>query len=76
MGLSMSLVMAFVVIVLIRNQWVFETRMRWLHETRFSSRPVEEKIALYKILDTKVASYNQMMFRFFNWSSKMEDWIL
>jgi hypothetical protein len=46
--------------ILIRNQWVFKTRMRILHASRWDGRRHIE----YDSLPT----YDQMMLQFWNWN--------
>jgi hypothetical protein len=46
--------------MLIRNQWVYKTRMKW----------IDEDIERYR----RAKGYDAMVYRFWNWSGQMEDW--
>lgn len=48
------------VLLFVRNNWVFKTRMKWIRENMDGY--------------LKAVSYYQMMFAMLNWSREAKDW--
>lgn len=49
------------VLMLIRNEWVYRTRMRWISED------------VYKF--ERAVEYKTMVWRFWDWKTDMDSWI-
>jgi hypothetical protein len=59
-GLSMGIVWGLIALLLIRNNWVFSTRIGWIY------RDVHDF--------DKCVSYNRMMLKVWEWSRNPEKW--